>query len=137
MFFKLNSFYRQFSHFSLRLFGKKLLTSSSNSFPLSSLTNSPLRGGRTNKIRKPFLMFKGCPTPFGIVPIKKKDFYNKLVGKSKEKLDNNLNENVHHNEPEIISHSNSNSNSHRNHIDLMFPLLTGEELKAFDSSVFE
>ena len=126
MFFKLNSFYKQFTQISLRLISKKLISATGPSLQFSTLTNSPLKRGN-NRISG-FISIR--PTPFGIVTIDRiepKLKYSKTstTFKKVKVSDQNESENVQ----KIEKYEKS--------IDLMFPFLTGEELKAFDSSVYE
>ena len=132
MFFKINSFYRRFSYFSLRLLGKKFISTNVNSFQLAS--NSPLRASKARK----FNNLKGVPSPFGIEQ-RQRQGHLKLINKRRYSTTN----------PEGIVTSTSLSlrstktpplekqHSINESLNLMFPLLTGEELKAFDSSVYE
>ena len=134
MFFKLNSIYRQFSHISLRLITKKLINSTVNSLPFSSLTSSPLRQGKraNNRIGKMALR----PTPFGIVTIERlepKLKYSKITTSSKREEANLSNNQIELKDKIGIE----TTKNYERSIDLMFPFLTGEELKAFDSSVYE
>lgn len=137
MFFKLKSFYRQFSHISLRLISKKLINTTGTSLPFSSLTNSPLRQGKRANNRIGIIAMR--PTPFGIVTIERLEpklkYSSKISTSSKsEKEQVNLSNNQNEFKDEILKEKINNFESN---IDLMFPFLTGEELKAFDSSVYE
>lgn len=138
MFFKLNSFYRQFSYCSLRLLGKKLInTTTSNSFQLTG--NSPLK---TNKVRK--FSLKGIPSPFGIEHSRQQLRNLNLIYKRRYCTTNwhgiitstSTSKNNLKNGKNPIRGGNENLMTVES-LDKIFPLLTGEELKAFDSSVFE
>lgn len=136
MFFKLNSIYRQFSHISLRLITKKLVNTTATSLPFSSLTCSPLRQGKraNNRIRLMTLR----PAPFGFVAIERlepKLKYSKITTNLKRE-ESKLSNSQSHSEFKDKIGIEATKNYDRS-IDLMFPFLTGEELKAFDSSVYE
>lgn len=134
MFFKLKSIYIQFSHISLRLISKKLINTTGTSSQFSSLTNSPLRQGKRayNKIG----IIAMRPTPFGIVTIERLEpklkYSSKISTNSKREKEQVNPQNEF--KDEIFKETTKN---YEPSIDLMFPFLTGEELKAFDSSVYE
>lgn len=127
--FKFTHIYRQLSQYSLRLISKKLISTAGNSLPVSSLTSSPSKAGRRG-----FISLRGSPTPSGLINMKQRDGPLKLL--PKRSYTTTCNESAQINTETCI-----NSTQSRAHIiptiDLMFPLLTGEELKAFDSSVYE
>jgi hypothetical protein len=136
MLFKFNSIYRQFSHISLRLITKKLINSTGNSLQFSSLTNSPLRQGKRGNNRIGIMALR--PTPFGIVTIERvepKLKYSKISTSSKEEKVSLSNDESEFEDKSGIE--GADKNNYERSIDLMFPFLTGEELKAFDSSVYE
>lgn len=132
MFFKFNSIYRQFSQISLRLITRKLITNTGNSLPLSSLTSSPLRNGKRNRNRIGIMTLR--PTPFGIITIERPEPKLKYSTKIKSNAKDIKKENVIPYDSELII---SEQDGAERSLDLMFPFLTGEELKAFDSSVYE
>ena len=150
MFFKFKGFYRQFSFFSLRLLNKKFLTTSSTatSFPVA-LTSSPSKNRRGFSLKSTWK--SNNPELRNILQNELRMAYSQLQQKqseqSKEKFKNyqmklsnqtqsNVNKNLKH-----FDHSYNNKPDSvpttENGLEFMFPLLTGEELKAFDSSVFE
>lgn len=139
MFFKLNSLYRQFSQISLRLITKKFISTAGNSLPLSSIKNSPLRNGKTTKNRIGMVSLR--PTPFGIITIKRPE--PKLKYSKRNYVTTTLESDSA--EPvnftaipmEVVNEEKLKEKEYERSIDVMFPYLTGEELKAFDSSVYE
>lgn len=136
MFFKLNSIYRHFSQISLRLLTKKIISTTGNSLPLSSLTSSPLRHRKRGKNRIGLGNLR--PTPFGIVTIERPEpklKYSKITtcDENSQEEHVNLSSDSREFKYERIREATNFGES----IDLMFPLLTAEELKAFDSSVYE
>lgn len=140
MFFKLHSFYRQLSQFSVRLVSKKLSASCfGNSGSLTNLSNSPLRIGHhmTSKNSRRDLFNGSVPSPFGILPIERRRTFFTSTRNAQEVKSNSTQKTIETHK--IISSETENPfNDHKNNnLNLMFPLLTGEELKAFDSSVYE
>jgi hypothetical protein len=133
MFFKLHSFYRQFSQFSIRLATKKLSTVTGNSLSLTSMSGSPLRIRHgASKNRSEF--FTGMPSPFGIELQfqQKRSFYRTSSSKQQTPSKVNLES------PTLsVKHGDIVPEAQCDNLNYIFPLLTGEELRAFDSSVYE
>lgn len=144
MFFKFQSIYRQFAQLSIRLLNSKLLSNSNVLLPSIknklNIANSPLRPNNRKGILKGGVI--------SVFPFERRllqsGHLNLLIKRdSNSSEENKINSGsisifAENNEfIEVLNHSNK-SKSHSNcHNYDMFPLLTGEELKAFDSSVYE
>lgn len=130
MFFKFaSSFNRQFSHFSVRIFGKKLINSQPGTFINGfSIPSSPTKRKRG--------MFEGCRSITMHSQLRDKItlFQLPIMSEASAQVAQKSNMNEIICEEPLI---NGEKESFVRSIDVMFPLLTGEELRAFDSSVYE
>ena len=144
MFFKFQSFYRQFAQLSVRLLNAKLLPTSNVLFPSIknklNIANSPLRTNNKKGILK-----GGAVSVF---PFERRllqsGHLNLIIKKESNSTEANkivsgpISIFAENNEfIEVLNHGNKSKSHNNYHSYDMFPLLTGEELKAFDSSVYE
>lgn len=147
MFYKFQSFYRQFAQFSIRLLNRKLSSTSiavlqpiKNNF---NVTNSPLRTKNRTGILKGGGVILAVPFERRIQNFQQlqSEHLNLLIKKTrphqsaaKKEISPKF---ADTNEFTKLKSACSNPNHNSYHNFDVFPLLTGDELKAFDSSVFE
>lgn len=144
MLFKFKGFYRQFSYFSLRLLNKKFTSSTTASFP-TALTSSPSKNRRGFSIKNAWKKSINSELK-SVLQIELRAAYSQLQQKQLE----NAREKFHYYQNALMKQTQSTETKTLNHLSnnnrhdkftsensLLFPLLTYEELKAFDSSVFE
>lgn len=134
--FKFIHIYRQLSQYSLRLLSKKIVNTAGNSLSISSLTSSPRKASKRG-----LLNLRGSLTPFGIasaIQNQQVGGFSKLLPKRNysDSITCTENEFVTNNPENCINKTQYSTPSETGN-DSLFPLLTGEELKAFDSSVYE
>lgn len=145
MFFKFKGVYRQFSYFSLRLLNKKFLTTSNITTPSFSSSPSKNRKGfllkngwKANNPELRSILQKELRAAYSQLQMEKAErtkdliqiYQDKFINQTQSSSTKSVSKN--NNKPEATDIINSQKS-----LEFMFPLLTGEELKAFDSSVFE
>lgn len=137
MFFKFKGFYRQFSYVSLRLLNKKFLSTSSTTVN-NILANSPSKSRKGFPLKSTWKT--GNPEFRSFLQSELRSAYSQLQLKQREETREKFQmyqQSLKSKPVETDSLISDNKTTDPLSLALMFPLLTGEELKAFDSSVFE